>query len=215
MKKSWKTSLFVLITAVIAVPVFADVTVKGTEAARADAWQPTSGDGNLSICPKLTEGSAVAVLSPGSGMVQTFKGDGKKLEAVGFYFISTSAPVSGKSYTIALIDYGTEGPVSKSAPQMNAVKTTVFSDTFTWDASNTGKQYYFDFSGASNVVLDSTHYYGITLQFADAGGENRIDRSKNDAYSDGRMGIGAVGAFVLNFAGGDRDANFALYTKTP
>jgi hypothetical protein len=189
------------------------VAVTGTEAADTASWAKEFGGGSLSINPTFTEGATSTAVPTGSGMVQTFKGDGKMLEAVGFYFSSTSAPAQGKSFTISLIDYGTEGPINKNTGQMNTVKAAVFSDSFKWNSSGTGRQYYFDFSGASNVVLDSTHYYGFVLQLADASGNNRINRSNNDAYPHGRLGIGTIGAFALNFAGGDRDANFALYTK--
>jgi hypothetical protein len=195
--------------------VLADVAVTRTDAFDTDPWQPAFGGGTISVSPAFTEGGTTTAAPAGSGVVQSFKGDGKKLEAVGLFFSSTSAPALGKQFTISLIDYGTEGPVNKSGAQFNAVKTTVFADSFTWTTSATARQCYFDFTGASNVVLDGTHYYGIVVQFPEASGNNGIYRSSNDAYPDGRMMLGAIGAFNGSFAGGDRDANFAIYTVAP
>jgi len=201
-------------TLLISAPVFAEVTVTSTEALVSTDWAKDFGGGSLTVFSSITDGIDRSI-SAGSGFIQTFKGDGKKLEGVGVYFKKTAAPVAGKKFTIALIDYGDAGPVKDNADQLNAVQATVFSEPFTLETQEGGRQCYFKFSGAANVTLKKTHYYGIVLQFADASDEQAIFRSLNDAFPDGRLALGTPGAFVLDFAGGDRDSLFAIYTAAP
>ncbi|MGC3992018.1 MAG: hypothetical protein QM796_20465 [Chthoniobacteraceae bacterium] len=207
-----KLLLGIFTATVIPACLHADVKLTIQAMERTQAWAGSFGGGGLSINPAAKSENLIASkIDPGSGLAQSFKGDGKKLKAVGFYFSSTAAPAPDKKYKIALLDFGTSGPVNDS-DKFNGDAKLVFSEDYTWEATRSGQAYLFEFSGASNVILDSTHYYAIALDFTDASGGNNIIRSSNDPYSDGRLAVGTQSKFQLKFAGGDRDADFVVYT---
>jgi hypothetical protein len=197
----------------IASSAFADVEITAKDAHKAAPWDPTFAGGNLSINTLATfgtEGSTITGVEPNSGVIQTFKGDGKFLKGAGVSFASTTAPVPGNHFIVSVIDFGTVGPVD-SPSMVNSDTTAVLAEKFRWNTTGTSRQYYFDLA-AFNLKLDSTRYYAVVLEFPEAGGNNMINRSNNDAYPDGRLGVGNIGEFGFAYAQGSRDANFAVYT---
>jgi hypothetical protein len=204
--------------AMAALSTRATVILTSTPAAGSDPYQATFNGGNDAIDtqPAITAAGASTTqgIAAGSGLIQTFQGNDQTLTGVGFYTPSTTGPAAGSSFTIGLIDYGASGPINSSSTQFNTVTTPSFTDSFAWNTSGTGQKRYFAFSDASSLLLDGTHYYGIFLQFPNTSGTNNFNRSNGDVYTSGRMAVGNPGSYSLSFAGGDRDANFALYTAT-
>jgi hypothetical protein len=176
----------------------------------------TFGGGNLAIetaTAIATAGSTTLTVNTGAGatgILQTFLGNSQNLEGFAFFSPGVNNPTAGNFYTISLLDYGTTGPITTTA-LMNGSSTTVFSDTFTFP-NTLARQYYFDFQGADTVTLDSTHYYGIDMQFSNAGGSGNVNssRANADVYANGAIGTGPLGTFAA--VSPSRDLAFALYT---
>jgi hypothetical protein len=190
-----------------------DIQVKGLRTEPSVAWQPSFAGGALTLDsfeafgPK---GGLPHLIPPESGLQQTFRGNGQKLKGVAFCFAVTSAPVQQAKYRLTLIDYGAENP-TQTTTTINTSHRTLAAGTFALvDFSGTSQQY-FDLASA-DLTFDPEHYYGVALHFINAARTLVIYRSVVDALPQGRLAIGAPRAYAFDFAGGDRDAHFALYS---
>lgn len=189
-----------------AASAFADVVYTRTGGLTATtAWSASFGGGDTYLAFANT-GTQEAANTPG-GVIQTFTGNGEVLE--GFGIQANGSGASG-DWTIALIDYGVVSAV-RTGTAMNAVTSTVFTDTFTATGYGSVSQLNFDFVGASRVTLQSDHQYGIAI-FASGGSGTQFINRGGDVYSGGSIGMGEIGAFATPGAGA-RTANFAVYTS--
>jgi hypothetical protein len=145
-----------------------------------------------------------------SGFIQTFAGNGQVLKGVAFCFASTSAPRADAKFAVDILDYGDADPV-QSPSAINTGVPVLATAEFTWSSSSEPRQYYFDLA-AANVRLTHGRRYGVALRFPGARGPHAIHRSTVDALPGGRLALGKPGAYIYDFAGGDRDAHFAVYT---
>lgn len=188
-----------------AASAFAGVSFSNTIIDASSAWQASFGEGETSLA---FTGGTVSNEVTSAGFVHSFAGDGKVLEGFGLYVNGSGA--SG-SWTIALIDYGAVAPI-RDTTGFNSVTGTVFADTFTNISFGSGRQLYFDFDGASRVVLQSDHQYGLAVFASGGSGSMYINRA-GDVYAGGSLHFGAIGSFVQSPLPGPRTANFALYTS--
>jgi hypothetical protein len=190
----------------------AEIPVKSMPAGPDEAWQPSFADGALALDAFEgfgMQGAFSQQVTPRSGLLQSFRGNGQKLKAIAFCFASTASPLPGAKYKLMVIDYGSQDP-TRSAVTLNANHQVLATGTFTLSDQSKPCQHYFDLS-AADIKLDPEHRYGVALQFTDATRSLSIYRSVVDAVPDGRLAFGISGAYAYDFAGGDRDAHFALY----
>lgn len=212
-----RTYVSVLAAAVVlASKATAAVTLTFTSAAVTSAWLPTFGDGNLAASLVATaSGNAVGeAINTGSVTMfgQSFKGNGQYLQAWGFY--GNGANASAVDYTIRVIDHGTTGPVTTFAAFNPAVPNVLVSDTF--QLTNTpGGQLYFDFSGASTVLLQADHYYSTSIVATSGSAFFTRLTGGNSTYADGTgaKGLGSLNPDAFAGVGLLRDTIFSVYTS--
>lgn len=190
-----------------------EIPVRTMRTGPTDAWQPSFAGGALALDAFEAfgpQGPLSHLIPSQSGLLQSFRGNGQKLKGVAFCFAGTAAPASQAKYRLTLIDYGVEDP-TRTATTLNTRRRVLAAGTFALpDYSGTSQQY-FDLSSA-DITLAPDHRYGLALHFIDATRASVIYRSVVDALPEGRLAFGAPGAYAFNFAGGDRDAHFALYS---
>lgn len=188
-----------------AVSAYAGVSFGNTIIDASSAWQSSFGGGAAALA---FSGGTVSNEVTSAGVIHSFTGDGNVLEGFGLYVNGSGA--SG-SWTVALIDYGAVAAI-RDTTGFHSVTATVFEDTFTNISFGSGRQLYFDFDGASRVVLQSDHQYGMAIFASGGSGSMYINRA-GDVYANGSLHFGGIGSFVQSPLPGPRTANFALYTS--
>lgn len=153
----------------------------------------------------------------GAGIIQTFVGDGKQLEGIGFAL----GPIKEKiTFTLAFVDYGTKSP--KNAADIKAGKI-LFVERGTLAKSSRTQQYYFDLSNGGErklvlPVLIANNTYGVQLNISGNEAPVNFYRSTSvDAYEKGVAGIYKDGEYSMLGIGKKgpadlRKINFAIYT---
>ncbi|WP_145928742.1 hypothetical protein OH491_19245 [Termitidicoccus mucosus] len=191
-------------------------TFKGNNKKQNTDTNPAAGLSQDSISGGEFGNPVPVGVESGCGMVQTFAGDGKKLEGAGFFM----GAISGKAnFTLTLIDYGTTPPKSPAALKTGKV---VFTEKGALAQSAGGRHYYFDLSagGDSNLVLPTLlegNTYGIQLILTGQDGNINFYRStKAEAYTKGISARLKNDAYEIIGVGGSdaslRKLSFAIYT---
>ena len=176
-------------------------------------WAANFADGTPAI--DVSKGFTSADIIPhgipsDSGLIQTFAGNGQKLKAVAFLFTGSSAPRGEAKFTLTLLDFGDADP-AQNVSAINYEVPVLASAEFTWTTTSAPRQYYFDLSSA-NVSLVRGRRYAVALRFPGARSAQTTLRTTIDAMPGGRVAFGQARAYAYDFAGGDRDLHFAVYT---